>query len=527
MAAVTKFGGKNLQQLIASWNALDMRKRIIVAVSSLVMFLLVLMVARIANTPSMALLYSGLEPSVSGEIVSALEQRGVAFSISGDAIYVDSSKRDLMRVSLAEEGLPAAGNAGYELLEGLTGFGTTAQMFDAAYWRAKEGELARTILAWPQIKYARVHIANTVAQPLRKSAAPVASVTLKLSTGTLSSDRARAMQYLVASAVSGLSPQDVSVIDSDSGIVASDTQNNGYGTFQNTKAEQIRQNVERIIAARVGAENVIVEVTVDTTMEQETIVEHRFDPDSRVAISTDTEEVSGSSSDQGGAAVTVASNLPEGDASKGGSNAKSSSTETRERVNYEVSETTRELIKQPGKINRISVAVMVDGQKLDQPDGTLSWVPRPEEELVSLRELVQSAIGFDEARGDTVTIKSMELFPAVESGSSASASPFAFFALNAMTLIQLGILSFVTLGLGMFVLKPILTTQLPLALPRTEFTQLPGMDGGGFPAIGSQFIGQDPANLDPVAQLRQLIAERQEETVEVLRNWIESSEELA
>lgn len=504
-----------------------MRKRVIVALSGLVMFFLVLMVARVANTPSMALLYSGLEPSVSGEIVSALEQRGVAFSVSGDAIYVDSSKRDLMRVSLAEEGLPAAGNAGYELLDGLTGFGTTAQMFDAAYWRAKEGELARTILAWPQIKYARVHIANTVAQPFRKSAAPVASVTLKLANGTLSSDRARAMQYLVASAVSGLSPQDVSVIDSDSGIVASDTQNNSNGTLQNTKAEQIRQNVERLIAARVGAENVIVEVTVDTTMEQETIVEHRFDPDSRVAISTDTEEVSGSSADQGGAAVTVASNLPDGDAAKDGSSAKSSSSETRERINYEVSETTRELIKQPGKINRISVAVMVDGQKTQQADGTFTWVARPEVELSSLRELVQSAIGFDEGRGDTITIKSMELFPTVEAGTIATASPFAFFTLNAMALVQLGIFSLVALGLGLFVLKPILTTQQPLALPQPELAALAGTAGGGFPILESHSTDQEPANLDPVAQLRLLIAERQEETVEVLRNWIESSEELA
>ena len=277
-----------MQQLVSLWNALDARRRLIVGVAVIGVFVAVLLLARVASTPSMALLYSGLEPAVSGEVVSALEQRGITYSVQGNAIYVDASKRDLMRMSLAEEGLPSNGSAGYELLDGLTGFGTTAQMFDAAYWRAKEGELARTILAWPQVKSVRVHIANQVARPFSQTPAPAASVTLTMSNGALAVERARALKFLVASAVAGMSPKDVSVIDSDRGLILDGEDSlTGQGRAGD-HALELKANVERLLAARVGPGNAVVEVSVSVAQDQETIVEHRFDPEGRVAISTDT-----------------------------------------------------------------------------------------------------------------------------------------------------------------------------------------------------------------------------------------------
>ena len=100
---------------------------------------------RAATEPSMALLYSGLDATAAGEVVAALEAEGVPFEVADGAILVEAAARDRIRMELAGRGLPAGGPAGYEILDGLTGFGTTSQMFDAAYWRAKEGELARTI----------------------------------------------------------------------------------------------------------------------------------------------------------------------------------------------------------------------------------------------------------------------------------------------------------------------------------------------------------------------------------------------
>merc|ERR1711991_901033 len=153
--------GIRMQQLIQVWTALDMRRKLIVLGATLAMFAALIALSRMASAPSMALLYSGLEPSTSGEVVTALEQQNVPYEIRGNAIYVDVARRDALRMTLAAQGLPANGTKGYELLDSLTGFGTTSRMFDAAYWRAKEGELARTIVSSPHILQARVHIANT------------------------------------------------------------------------------------------------------------------------------------------------------------------------------------------------------------------------------------------------------------------------------------------------------------------------------------------------------------------------------
>ncbi|MEY4306055.1 MAG: flagellar M-ring protein FliF, partial [Pseudomonadota bacterium] len=146
-----------MQNLIQLWQGLDGKKRAIVAGATMAVFLAVLAIAQFAGKPGMSLLYAGLQGAAAGDVVAALEQEGVTFEVRGDSIYVDSTRRDSLRMVLAGQGLPANSGTGYELLDGLSGFGTTSQMFDAAYWRAKEGEIARTILANPLIRAARVH----------------------------------------------------------------------------------------------------------------------------------------------------------------------------------------------------------------------------------------------------------------------------------------------------------------------------------------------------------------------------------
>ena len=193
-----------MQNVIAIWSALDLRRRIVVVGATLAMFVAVLWLGRIAGQPDMALLYAGLEPAAAGEVVAALDQRGVAYEVAGASIMVDASQRDSLRMSLATEGLPAAGASGYELLDNLSGFGTTSQMFDAAYWRAKEGELARTLLAMPDVKAARVHIASAPTRSFQPGAEPSASVTLTTASGGMTEAQAQAVRHLVASAVAGM-----------------------------------------------------------------------------------------------------------------------------------------------------------------------------------------------------------------------------------------------------------------------------------------------------------------------------------
>jgi flagellar M-ring protein FliF len=535
-----------LQNVIATWASLDLRRRVIIIGATIAMFAAVLGLSRMASQPEMVLLYAGLEPSTAGEIVTALEQRGVAYEVAGDSILVDAAQRDSLRMALAAEGLPAAGGGGYELLDSLSGFGTTSQMFDAAYWRAKEGELARTLLAMPEIKAARVHIASTPTRAFQPESQATASVTLTTTSGSLSEAQAKAIRHLVASAVAGMKPESVQIIDTVAGLIGGQETADFNSGDAADRAAAIKGNVERLLAARVGPGKAVVEVSIDLVSEREAITERKFDPQGRVAISSETEERSGSSTEPGGE-VTVASNLPEGDAA-GGGQGKSETAETRERVNYEVSETQREILRSPGGVRRMTVAVMVDGVVSTAADGTRSWTARPDEELATLRELVASAVGLDETRGDVLTLKSLEFQELlVPEGTEATSSLLPQMGpIDVMSMIQTAVLAVVALVLGLFVIRPVLTSasrsalpapDAPLALPPAMGGMSPALEGEvetgfDFPTFGGGMAlgldGQaDAVEEDPASRLRRLIEERQTESIEILRGWMENGEEAA
>lgn len=529
-----------MQNLLSLWQALDTRRRVIVIGATLSVFLAVLALSRVASTPNQVLLYAGLDAAAAGEVIAALDQEGVSYEVRGNAIYVEEARRDSLRMVLAGQGLPANSGVGYELLDGLTGFGTTSQMFDAAYWRAKEGEIARTILANPLIRAARVHIAQAPARPFQRDARTTASVTVTTQAGSLPPDQARALRHLVAAAVPGMAPADVAVVDTVAGLLAGEDAAGQPDAVGDARAAELRGNVERLLAARVGPGKAVVEVAVEVVTESEQISERRFDPQGRVAISSETESRSGTSTAPGGE-VTVASNLPEGEGANG-ANGKNESSESRERTNYEVSETSREVVRAPGALRRISVAVLVDGVTVTAADGTVTQEPRPDAELAVLRDLVASAVGLDEARGDVVTIRSLAFQPLPEAGTLAEAGFLSGLGqLDLMTLIQTAVLALVALVLGLFVIRPVLASAnrplalqaagAPLALPSAEAPLLAAGDvltGEIEDPTGVTFGPQGAEEpVDPVTRLRRLIEERQAESIEILRGWMEQEEERA
>ena len=546
-----------MQQITQFWSGLDTRRQVLVVAATVGMFLTVLGLARFASNPGMALLYAGLDTVAAGEVVQALEQRNIRYSVQGDAIHVPAHQRDETRLLLAARSLPANGSAGYELLDNLSGFSTTSQMFDAAYWRAKEGELARTIAAGPGIRSARVHIAQGSASAFRREAAPRASVTVSAAVGPVSADQARALRFLVASAVAGMEQGSVAVIDADSGLVIG--AEDGDTPPGRDRSDELRRNVERLLEAHVGPGRVVVELSVDTITDSETIVERRFDPESRVAISTESEERNRSANDSRTPGVTVASNLPDGDAAGTDGTSESRESETRERVNFEVSETQRELHRAPGAVRRLTVAVLVDGH---HGPNAGDWTPRSAEELESLEELVASAVGFDAARGDVITLRSLRFEPVSPEGTLASAPGLGLPMPNPLALAGIAALLIVALVLALFVLRPILraarsdvpalpSAVAPPALQVTgpmetqaaapaddglsgdiddlfgEDSVVPmGLDLGGDndfkrPSGTQSSLARDES--DPVARLRALIAERQQESIEILRHWMEEN----
>ncbi|KMK68850.1 flagellar basal-body MS-ring/collar protein FliF [Puniceibacterium sp. IMCC21224] len=543
-----------MQQILSVWKALSAGRRVLVVGATLAMFAAILAMSRMASQPNMALLYAGLESGAAGDVVRALEQRGSVYEVRGGGIFVPAASRDELRMTLAAEGLPENSNQGYELLDSLSGFGTTSQMFDAAYWRAKEGELARTIVSNPLIASARVHIANSSANPFQRDVTPSASISVGTTGAVISATQARALKYLVASAVPGLVPEGVAVIDGKGGLIGLDDES-ASGSIADDKADQLRDRVQRLVEARVGSGNAVVEVSVDTVTETESILERRFDPENRVVISSDTEERSNQSQDAGGGDVTVASNLPDG-AGGGGDSSTSQNSETRERMNYEVSETTREITRAAGAIKRLTVAVLVNGSFAPNAEGAQVFVPLPETELTALRDLVASAVGYEESRGDAITIRSLAFEKPGGLGTEAVTESWFASNLDPLSMIQMGVLALVALILGLFVVRPIFAGRPVEALPATsggsalalgdnrvsdaltgeidpddKFDNLPVLASNGefgssdFPGMGMvDFDGS--TEKDPVERLRGLIDQRRDETVEILRSWLDDSQEV-
>jgi flagellar M-ring protein FliF len=542
----------DVQQIKNVWASLDTRKQILVVAAIMAMLVSVLTLSKMATSPTMTLLYAGLEQQTAGETVRALEGMNVPFEVRGGSIFVPANRRDELRMTLAAEGLPANGARGYELLDSLSGFGTTSQMFDAAYWRAKEGELARTIVTSPFVAQARVHIANAESNPFRQKNDPTASVSLVPSGAPITPAQANALRYLIASAVAGMSVENVAVIDANGTLIGSAENANGPSTAED-RAQVLRERVLRLVEARVGQGNAVVEVSVETITATESIKERRFDPDGRIAISTDIEERTDSAKNQSGS-VTIASNLPDGDAAAGEGSQENNSS-TRERINYEVSQTELEILRVPGAVKRLSVAVLVNGLNGVGAGGDSPFEPRPEEELNALQDLVKSAVGFDAERGDTITLKSMELPAVALLGTVATASFLQGLQLDVMAIIQIAALALVTLVLGLFVVRPILANSselalaapvaLPLSPPADGTSEVAGtvhtgeiandqdarfapnpntaLEGRALPGTGIATLENGAEN--PVDRLRNLIGERQEETVEILRSWLEEREE--
>ncbi|MEY8842101.1 flagellar M-ring protein FliF C-terminal domain-containing protein, partial [Cribrihabitans sp. XS_ASV171] len=213
------------------------------------------------------------------------------------------------------------------------------------------------------------------------------------------------------------------------------------------------------------------------------------------------------------------------------------------RVNYEVSETELEILRVPGAIKRLSVAVLVDGIRGTGADGTATVEPRPEGEMQALRELVESAVGYDAERGDMITLKSMDLPTVAPQGTAATASIWPNMIFDPISLIQMATLALVTLVLGLFVIRPMLArpSSDPIRLPPGDPTsdeatpsaqvlmgEIQNEDGSfGNPAQTAIPAIANGNGEDAVARLRAMIGDKQEETVEILRSWLEDREEKA
>ena len=221
----------------------------------------------------------------------------------------------------------------------------------------------------------------------------------------------RAIRHLVATAVNGLKPERVSVIDETGKLLADgaadDNALSGAGADERKIAyeSRLRKEVEDIVTSVVGPGRARVQINADFDINRITQTSDKFDPDGRVVRSSQTREEQSSTGRGNGGAVSVGNELPGGSKTGGGGGGSGDQNKkTEEIVNYEVSRTTKTEVIEAGRVNRISAAVLVDGTYSKDDKGVVTYKPRAKEEIDRIAALVRSAIGFDAKRGDQVEV---------------------------------------------------------------------------------------------------------------------------
>lgn len=358
-------------------------------------------------TGPMAYLFTDLEPAAAQSIADKLKAENVPFQLSpdGTAVLAPQEKLAELRMSLAGERL--GGKIGYDVLDAEQPFGLSSSRAKMNETRAVEGELARSIQSLQNVSTARVHIVMperaVFSSETRRATAAVTVKTL----GRLSAENVQAIRYLVSSSVPELSPESVSVIDQTGALLARAGEAGSSGAADADERQQaveakLREQIESLLEPIVGDGKVRAEVAAiidrDQTREEASVV----DPDKQAIAKQVTVESNDQSDELSGATppASVSNQLPDAQAQTGGAGdtRKAARSESSEDVTYENSRTNTVTIRQPGKVTRLTVAVMID------PGAQ----PMPAQQVQRLQRLVENAVGFDAERGDSVVVESMK-----------------------------------------------------------------------------------------------------------------------
>ena len=511
-------------------------------------------------SPDMALLYGDLELNDSSQLVAKLEAMGVGYEIRGNGrqILVPRDQVLRLRLAAAEEGLPSGGTIGYEIFDRSASFGTTNFVQKINHLRALEGELARTIRSLDRVAAARVHLVLTQRELFsRDERQPSASIVLKLQGGSpLGGAQVQSILHLVAAAVPNLSPRRISVVD-DRGNLLARGQEDGAADEQMTSSlhelrraheSHLRSAIESLLEKSVGYGNVRAEVTVEMDLDRVTTNAEIYDPDGQVARSTLlVEEQSISAESETDQPVGVSSNLPEAASDLAGATSRTSNNRTEETTNYEISRTIKTQIHESGAVQRLSVAVLVDGTYTSGDDGSETYSPRGDQELAQLAKLVRLAIGYDEERGDKVEVINMR-FARAEIARLAEAEAGLLGLTNGdyFKIAEILVLGIVAVLVLLLVVRPMVARAMTLSPAGANSgigagaAQLPG---GAQAAIAGPDAGADPA-LDPplpdaaadnlidlervegqvrvssIKKVSELVDKHPEETIAIMRQWM-------
>ena len=405
----------------------------------------------------MAYLYTDLDASAAATIAERLTAEQVPYELSdaGRAVMVPANRVADLRMSLAGEQI--GGTLGYEILDREDAFGTSAAKSKINRTRAIEGELAKSIETITTVSRARVHINLPERALFRADRQPAsASVTLRTA-GSLSPGQVDAIRALVSSAVPGLDPQAISIVDQSGALLARAGDGVGAGGLEMRQVameNRLRSEIETMLGRVVGLGGVRARVAAELEQDELREESETYDPDLSVLSRETTVERAGEDSETSalGGPVSVSNTLED-----------SLDAEQEERVSRqdEVSEervwansavrATR--IRQSGALKRLSVSVVVDGTYNEGPDGTLQYSPRSQVELERLTLLVQNAIGYDAARGDSVVVENLRFAAAADLDPPVAGLPLGLTRSDVLPIVRSAILGLIGLAALTLVLR--------------------------------------------------------------------------
>jgi flagellar M-ring protein FliF len=397
----------------ANLTKLGTKRLIALGVTGLAVFAITAIAGYYLSRPSYEVLYTGLDRQDTGQIASVLRDANIGFDLSPDATtvmvrYGDTAKA---RVVLAEKGLPNNPNMGDELYDKLGSLGLTSFMQEVTRVRALEGELARSIQLMHGVKAARVHLVMPDEGSFRRQSEPPSASVMVRADAPDASAMAKAIRHLVAAAVPGMKPEQVTVLDTDGHLLASgdDQADAGPGqmlSLEDQVSKEIQDNIRKTLTPFLGMRNFQISVATMLNTDKKQTKETIFNPDSRVERSVRVvrqNQVSQNSSNQ--SPTTVTQNVPPPNASN--QNGKQSNDESQKReelTNYEISSKTTTTVSGGFQIENISVAVLVNRASLLAALGAKATPAAIDKEVADLQQLVASAAGVSKLRGDTIKI---------------------------------------------------------------------------------------------------------------------------
>ncbi|MFV0422586.1 flagellar basal-body MS-ring/collar protein FliF [Oleidesulfovibrio sp.] len=517
------------------WTRISMSQRVFIVGLTLVVVGIFFGLIFWINQPDYKVLYSKLSPEDANRVVTILQAQKVKYQLEngGTSVLVPADRVYDMRLMVAGEGSLVGQGIGFEIFDEVK-VGQTDFVQKINYQRALQGELSRTIAEFPAVESARVHLVIPHRSLfIEEQMQPSASVVLTMQDGKKMDEKdVQAIVNLVTMSVEGLDQGKISVADTTGKILYYPNDENSLSGMTSTQLEHkltMQQNFERrieeLLYPVIGPGKVIAKVNADLDFSQKTIRKKLFDPESAVVRSEQRSEETRKGSSNVNAGVPEANFR--GDGMSGGTSTEDSTRETRS-TNFEINEEEQNIVAPVGELDRLSVAVIVDGTyEQNAETGAWTYVPRSDEEMARIRQLVSSAVGFDRARGDVIEVSSISFGGPDERLELSLAEIIMDYALRLGKPLLNALLVFLFL---VMVVRPVV---LALIRPKVEGEMVEGLEG--LPTGEERLAlieGEDDLDAmdalkkidDIKAHALQLSEQNMEQAVGILKSWLKDSE---